>query len=99
MVSCSPSCLRGGPIPRRSLRAGRSHTRRLGYVDNQHLAHRIRADVLMAVGLMDTICPPSTQFAAYNKTRSPKEMLIYPDFAHEGLPGVNDRIFDFLAGL
>lgn len=72
---------------------------RLGYVDNQHLAHRIRAEVLMAVGMMDTICPPSTQFAAYNKIRSKKNLLIYPDFGHEGLPGVNDRIFDFMAGL
>jgi cephalosporin-C deacetylase len=72
---------------------------RLGYIDNQHLAHRIQAEVLMAVGLMDTICPPSTQFAAYNKIRSPKELLIYPDFGHEGLPGAPDRIFDFLADL
>lgn len=72
---------------------------RLGYIDNQHLAHRIRAEILMAVGLMDTICPPSTQFAAYNKITSPKNLLIYPDFGHEGLPGANDRIFDFLADL
>lgn len=72
---------------------------RLGYVDNQHLAHRIRAEVLMSVGLMDTICPPSTQFAAYNKIQSPKSLLIYPDFGHEGLPGSSDRIFDFLAEL
>jgi cephalosporin-C deacetylase len=72
---------------------------RLGYIDNQHLAHRIQADVLMAVGLMDTICPPSTQFAAYNKIRSQKELLIYPDFGHEGLPGAPDRIYDFLAEL
>jgi cephalosporin-C deacetylase len=72
---------------------------RLGYIDNQHLAHRIQAEVLMAVGLMDTICPPSTQFAAYNKIRSPKDLLIYPDFGHEGLPGAPDRIYDFLAEL
>ena len=72
---------------------------RLGYIDNQHLAHRIRARVLMAVGLMDTICPPSTQFAAYNKITAPKDLLIYPDYGHEGLPGCNDRIFDFLAEL
>ncbi len=72
---------------------------RLGYIDNQHLAHRIRARVLMPVGLMDNICPPSTQFAAYNKIRSPKELLIYPDFGHEGLPGCNDKIYDFLAEL
>jgi cephalosporin-C deacetylase len=72
---------------------------RLGYVDCQHLAHRIRAEVLMPVGLMDTICPPSTQFAAYNKIRSEKRLLVYPDYGHEGLPGANDRIFDFMAGL
>jgi cephalosporin-C deacetylase len=72
---------------------------RLGYIDNQHLAHRIRAEVLMPVGLMDTICPPSTQFAAYNRITSPKSLLIYPDYGHEGLPGVNDRIFEFMAGL
>jgi cephalosporin-C deacetylase len=72
---------------------------RLGYIDNQHLAHRIRAEVLMSVGLMDTICPPSTQFAAYNKIQAKKSLLIYPDFGHEGLPGAPDRIFDFMAEL
>ncbi|MFN3649188.1 MAG: acetylxylan esterase [Armatimonadota bacterium] len=72
---------------------------RLGYIDNQHLAPRIRARVLMAVGLMDAICPPSSQFAAYNKIRSEKELLIYPDFGHEALPGVPDAIYDFMAGL
>ena len=72
---------------------------RLGYIDVQHLAHRIRAHVLMAIGLMDTICPPSTQFAAFNKIKSRKELVIYPDFGHEGLPGFQDRVFQFMAGL
>ncbi len=72
---------------------------RLGYIDNQHLAARIRAEILMPVGLMDTICPPSSQFAAYNKITAPKSLLLYPDFGHEGLPGCNDRIFDFFADL
>lgn len=71
----------------------------LGYIDNQHLAHRIQAEVLMFTGLMDTICPPSTQFAAYNKIRSKKNVIIYPDFGHEGLPGSGDRIFEFMAEL
>jgi cephalosporin-C deacetylase len=71
----------------------------LGYIDVQHLAERIRAEVLMPVGLMDTICPPSTQFAAYNKIQSTKNVVIYPDYGHEGLPGVGDKIFDFLAQL
>jgi cephalosporin-C deacetylase len=71
----------------------------LGYVDIQHLAPRIRAEILWGIGLMDTICPPSSQFAAYNKIPSPKEMVIYPDFGHEGLPEFNDKAFQFLAGL
>jgi cephalosporin-C deacetylase len=71
----------------------------LGYIDNQHLAPRIRAQVLMPVGLMDNTCPPSTQFAAYNKIQSAKDTLIYPDFGHEGLPGAGDAIYDFLGDL
>lgn len=67
----------------------------LGYIDIQHLAHRVRADVLWGIGLMDTICPPSSQFAAYNKISSPREMVIYPDFGHEDLPGMNDQIYQF----
>ena len=72
---------------------------RLGYIDCQHLAPRITAEVLMGCGLMDEICPPSSQFAAYNKIRSPKQVRIYPDFGHEWLPGFGDQAFQFLAGL
>ncbi|HEY3376357.1 MAG TPA: alpha/beta fold hydrolase [Armatimonadota bacterium] len=72
---------------------------RLGYIDNQHLAPRIRAEILMGVGLMDIVCPPSTQFAAYNKITAPKNLIIYPDFGHEGLPGINDAIYEFMGGL
>ena len=72
---------------------------KLGYIDCQHLAPRIRAEVLLVTGLMDQICPPSTQFAAYNKITAKKNMVIYPDFGHEGLPGSNDTISAFMAGL
>ncbi len=72
---------------------------RLGYIDLQFLAKRIQGEVLMPVGLMDTTCPPSTQFAAYNKIRSTKQLLIYPDFGHEGLPGCSDKIMEFMCGL
>ena len=68
----------------------------LGYVDAQHLAPRIRGEVMMACGLMDDVCPPSTQFAAYNKISSKKDVVIYPDFGHEGLPGWGDLVFSFI---
>lgn len=71
----------------------------LGYIDVQHLAPRIQAEVLLACALRDETCPPSTQFAAYNKITAPKQMLIYPDHAHEPLPGFDDRIFQFMTDL
>lgn len=72
---------------------------KLGYIDVQHLCSRIRGKVLLALGLMDTVCPPSTQFAAYNKIQSEKEMALYPDYGHENLPGLADTVFQFIARL
>jgi cephalosporin-C deacetylase len=72
---------------------------RLGYIDVQFLAPRIRSEVKMAVGLMDQICPPSSQFAAYNKITSSKSLVVYPDFGHEDLPGELDHTFQFMAQL
>ncbi|AIE87297.1 acetylxylan esterase [Fimbriimonas ginsengisoli] len=70
---------------------------RLGYIDIQFLAPRVRAEVMMGVGLMDNICLPSTQFAAYNKLGGLKSTVVYPDYGHEGLPGFGDITYDFLA--
>ncbi len=72
---------------------------KLGYIDIQFLAPRIRAEVMWGIGLTDTICPPSSQFAAYNKIVSSKTMTVYPDFGHEPLPGINDQFFQFMSGL
>ncbi|MEM7117530.1 MAG: alpha/beta fold hydrolase [Chloroflexota bacterium] len=71
----------------------------LGYIDIQHLAHRIQGETLWFIGLMDMICPPSTQFAAYNKINAAKSMQVYPDFAHENLPEHQDLIYQFMLGL
>ena len=71
----------------------------LGYVDIHNLASRIETKLLWFIGLMDTICPPSSQFAAYNHITSEKEMVFYPDFGHEGLPGSGDKIFQFFRDL
>jgi cephalosporin-C deacetylase len=71
----------------------------LGYIDIEFLAARIHAQVLWGIGLSDTVCPPSTQFAVYNKITSPKSMVVYPDFEHEWIPGHQDRIFQFMMGI
>lgn len=65
---------------------------RLGYIDIQNLADRIQAKVLWITGLSDGICPPSTQFAAYNKINSEKEYLFYHEYGHEYMPGLSDHV-------
>lgn len=72
---------------------------KLGYIDVHHLAPRIKAETLMAITLQDAICPPSTQFAAFNAIKAKKEAVIYPDYGHEHLRGWADISFKFLLGV
>jgi len=72
---------------------------RLGYIDLQNIAKRMKAELLMFTGLMDTTCPPSTQFAIYNKVNSKKNVILFPEYGHEGLKGANDMTFEFLSDL
>ena len=69
---------------------------KLGYIDLQHLADRIKAKTLFTTALMDVVCPASTQFAIYNKLTCEKTHIIYPDFGHEGIPMVEDNVYMFL---
>lgn len=68
----------------------------LSYIDIANLAPRIKADVYWKVGLCDTVCPPSTQFAAYNRIKSKKSILIYPEFAHEVSSRFDDEDYEFI---
>jgi cephalosporin-C deacetylase len=72
---------------------------KLGYIDIQFLCPRIQAETFWAIGLRDEICPPSTQFAAYNKITASKSLAVYPDYGHENLRGHSDLIFEFMMGL
>lgn len=69
---------------------------RLGYIDIQNLAPRVKAEVLMFTGLMDITCPPSTQYAVYNKLNCKKEHILYPDTGHACTTGTEDTEFMFL---
>lgn len=56
----------------------------LAYFDGMSFAARATAPALFSVGLMDTICPPSTVYAAYNHYAGPKEIRVYEYNNHEG---------------
>ncbi len=64
----------------------------LSYFDGVNFAKRLRAQALFSVGLMDTVCPPSTVFAAYNAVTTPKEIRVYPFNNHEGGGGDHVRV-------
>ena len=67
---------------------------KLGYIDVHNLATRIKSEVLMAISLLDDVCPPETQFAVYNNIKAKKQAVLYHDFGHELiLPGFADRLY------
>jgi len=71
----------------------------LGYIDVANLAPRIKGETYMFITLQDAVCPPSTQFAAYNKITAKKSCEIYPNHAHEHLPEAAELIYNFFKGL
>lgn len=56
----------------------------LSYFDGMHFAARTKAPSLYSTALMDTICPPSTVFAAFNHVTAPKDIRVYRFNNHEG---------------
>jgi cephalosporin-C deacetylase len=56
----------------------------LAYFDGVNFAAHSKARALFSTSLMDTICPPSTVFAAYNHFLGPKEIRVYSFNGHEG---------------
>ncbi len=56
----------------------------LSYFDGMNFAARAIVPAFFSVGLMDTICPPSTVYAAYNYYLGQKRLAVYPFNNHEG---------------
>jgi len=71
----------------------------LGYIDVSNLAPRVRGRTYMFITLQDDICPPSTQFAVYNRITAPKTCEIYPNHGHEGLPDADELIYRYFKDL
>ncbi len=57
--------------------------RTLSYVDVMNFAARASAPAMFSVGLMDEVCPPSTDYAAYNHYAGEKQIVVYPYNGHE----------------
>lgn len=66
----------------------------LEYIDIQNLAPRIKAKVIWILGGLDTVVPPMTQMAAYNKIQSDKQLFVLPEYGHEYLPKISDYLIE-----
>lgn len=72
----------------RFLRVHRDKTEKvfntLEYFDGMHFAARAKAPALFSTALMDTICPPSSVFSAYNHYGGDKKIEVYEFNLHDG---------------
>jgi cephalosporin-C deacetylase-like acetyl esterase len=54
-----------------------------GYYDSVNFARRIRIPAIVGVGLIDTTCPATTVFSAYNVLQGPKQIDVAPLMGHD----------------
>lgn len=54
----------------------------LSYIDIKNLAPWIKCPMIMGAGLVDNVCPPRINFAAYNQVTTPKSYVVYPTSGH-----------------
>lgn len=66
----------------------------LSYVDGVNFAACANVPARFSVGLMDTVCPPSTIYAAYNHYAGEKDMAVYQFNGHDsgGAFGLREKV-------
>ena len=60
------------------------------YFDVANFTPRIKCPVLVGLGLIDEVCPPTSVLAAVNQIGSPKEVLFLPKAEHGNVGGAQD---------
>ena len=63
-------------------RTPESTLRTLSYFDTMNMADKIQCPTLMGVGLQDSICPPATSFATFNRITAERDYRIYEKSGH-----------------
>ncbi len=61
------------------------------YFDIANFAARIKAPLLVGVGLRDQVCPPTTIYAAVNRVPGYTDVVVLPDSGHQNEHGSQDR--------
>lgn len=64
------------------------------YVDAVNFASLCRADAIMSVGFVDSVCPPSSCYAAYNLLRGDKTIINEPTMGHAAPQHIHEAFFN-----
>jgi len=63
-------------------RTPESTLKTLSYFDTMNMVDKIQCPTLMGVGLQDSICPPATSFATFNRITAERDFRIYQKSGH-----------------
>jgi len=66
------------------------------YVDAVNFASRSKADAILSVGFIDTVCPPSSCYAAFNALQGTKKMLNEPLMGHAAPGHIQTTFLQFV---
>ncbi|MEZ6131666.1 MAG: acetylxylan esterase [Planctomycetaceae bacterium] len=64
------------------------------YVDAVNFATRCKAEAIMSVGFIDSVCPPSSCYAAYNALQGSKSVINRPLMGHAAPEDIHEAFFD-----
>ncbi len=68
----------------------------LSYVDALRFAPKVRAPIVVGVGMRDYICPPQGILKTYGRIRARKELLVRENEGHVVLTGWREKVFDWM---
>ena len=68
----------------------------LTYFDIKNLASWIQCPVFMGFGVQDNVCPPHTNFAAYNQVKCEKRWMACPQCAHSVSSAYQQASYQFI---
>jgi cephalosporin-C deacetylase-like acetyl esterase len=66
------------------------------YIDAVNFASRCQAKAIMSVGFVDTVCPPSSCYAAYNLLQGEKRVVNEPKMGHAAPAHIKDAFLKFV---
>jgi len=72
----------GWPQYFKSIKGRKLQNSVLPYFDAANFARKITCPIIASVGFVDTTCPPSSVYAAYNLIKAPKYMFNEPTMRH-----------------